>query len=377
MNNTHLFERPADVHFMQRALELARQGQGFVEPNPMVGSVVVDQDGQCVGEGFHQQFGGPHAEVHALRASKDPTRNHTIYVTLEPCCHTGKTPPCTQAILNAGIKRVVVAMRDPFPKVDGGGLKILREAGLEITVGVLEKEARQLNRAYLTRVQLGRPYVHAKWAMTLDGKIATRTGHSQWITGRDARQHGHRFRGLLDGIVVGRGTVDADDPQLTARPPGPRTPTRVVLDASGQIDPQCKLVQTAREIPTLIVAQKPSSQLDHLQSLGCEIVCYENHSPTQMLAPFLQELGKRGWTNLLVEGGSTVLGSFLDANFIDSVRVYMAMKAVGGKAAPGPIGGLGLAHLNDAFVFDDAQMTPVGNDWFLEGHRMQAETKDA
>src|SRR5262245_23696665 len=220
---------------MRHALALAEKGRGFVEPNPMVGAVVLDPAGQLAGEGWHQKFGGPHAEVFALAAAGDRARGGTLVVTLEPCCHWGKTPPCTDAVLKAGVRRVVAAMADPFPKVAGGGLQILCGAGLEVHVGLCAPEAKRLNAAYLKLLRTGRPWVRLKWAMTLDGKIATRAGDSKWISGDESRRKVHELRGLVDAIIVGRGTVTADDPRLTARPPGPRVPARVVVSASGEL----------------------------------------------------------------------------------------------------------------------------------------------
>src|SRR5829696_4653150 len=216
---------------MTRALGLAGRGRGWVEPNPLVGAVVV-RDGRVVGEGWHQKFGQAHAEVNALNQAGEAARGTTLYVTLEPCNHFGKTPPCTTAVIGAGVRRVVSAMLDPFPQVAGQGASRLREAGIVVEVGVGEAAARQLNAPYLKRLRTGRPWVHAKWAMTLDGKIATRTGRSKWITGEAARRRVHELRGRVDAILVGRGTLVADDPLLTARPPGPRTPARVVLTSN-------------------------------------------------------------------------------------------------------------------------------------------------
>src|SRR3954451_2333572 len=223
-----------DRDWMRQALQLAERGRGVVEPNPLVGAVVV-RGGVAVGEGWHQRFGGPHAEVHALAAAGDAARGATLYVTLEPCCHYGKTPPCTDAVLRAGIARVVAAMTDPFPQVAGQGVAILRAAGVDVETGTGEAEARRLNAPYLTLLGKGRPYVHAKWAMTLDGKIATAAGDSKWISGDASRRLVHDLRGRMDAIIVGAGTVRADDPLLTARPPEPRTPARIVLSTSGRL----------------------------------------------------------------------------------------------------------------------------------------------
>src|SRR5579884_2079657 len=224
---------PDDV-WMRRALELAEHGRGYVEPNPLVGAVVV-RDGQLVGEGWHQHYGEAHAEIHALAAAGEGSRGATLYVTLEPCCHFGKTPPCTDAVLRAGIRRVVAAMPDPFPAVAGKGAELLRQAGVTVELGIGEAEARRLNAPYLKLLEKRRPWVHAKWAMTLDGKIATRTGDSKWISNEASRRIVHALRGRMDAVIVGAGTALADDPLLTARPPGPRVATRAVLDSTGRL----------------------------------------------------------------------------------------------------------------------------------------------
>jgi len=260
----------ADGPWMRRALQLAEQGRGFVEPNPLVGAVVV-RDGRAVGEGWHQRYGQAHAEVNALAAAGDAARGATLYVTLEPCCHHGKTPPCTDAVLRSGVRRVVAAMYDPFPQVAGHGADLLRAAGVVVEVGLGEAEARRLNAPYLKLLATGRPYVHAKWAMTLDGKIATRTGDSKWISNEASRHRVHALRGRMDAILVGIGTALADDPQLTARPPGPRTPARIVLDSHGRLPPTSLLAQTARTTPVLVVTAGGPEQgrAQELRGLVC------------------------------------------------------------------------------------------------------------
>src|SRR6516165_11597427 len=242
-----------DADFMARALELAERGRGYVEPNPLVGAVVV-RDGKIIGEGWHQHYGEAHAEVYALAAAGEPAQGATLYVSLEPCCHHGKTPPCTDAVLRAGIRRVVAAMPDPFPAVAGKGAEQLRQAGVPVEFGVGETEARRLNAPYLKLLATGWPWVHAKWAMSLDGKIATRSGDSRWISNETSRRRVHELRGRMDAIIAGIGTVLADNPQLTARPPGPRTPARIVLDSQGRIPDDAIVVQSARITPTIIAA---------------------------------------------------------------------------------------------------------------------------
>jgi len=327
-----------DTWHMRRALELAAQGRGCVEPNPMVGCVIV-RGAETIGEGWHRRFGQPHAEAEALRIAGGRAAGATLYVTLEPCCHQGKTPPCTRAILGAGIARVVVATRDPFPRVDGGGIAELRRAGVDVEVGVMDAEACRLNAPYLKLVRTGRPWVLAKWAMTLDGKIATRTGSSQWISGPESRAIVHGLRGRVDAIVVGRETALRDDPLLTARPPGPRTALRIVCDTAASLGCESQLVRTARETPVLVAAgeQAPPARRQRLREAGCEVLVCEGATHAARLDALLDELGRRRLTNVLVEGGGRLLGSLLDARQIDEVHVFIAAKLVGGSSAPGPV----------------------------------------
>ena len=372
---------PTDERHLRRALALAGRGRGHVEPNPMVGAVVVDAAGAVVGEGWHERFGGPHAEVNAFAAAGESARGGTLYVTLEPCCHHGKTPPCTDAVLKSGVRRVVVALADPFPKVAGGGIALLRAAGLDVTVGVCEAEARELNDTYLKLLATGTPWVIAKWAMTLDGKIATRTGDSKWISGEESRRRVHELRGLVDAIVVGRGTVAADDPLLTARPPGPRTAARVVLTASGELPERCQLRTTARETPVIVYTTAGNEgKLAGWVADGVEVVvvgtgiavigCSAPHPVTTFPVPgVLTDLGRRRFTNILVEGGSGVLGSFLDAGAIDEAHVYLAPKLVGGSAAPTPVGGVGVERIADALQFGRVETEVVGDDVFIRCRR--------
>lgn len=355
---------------MRRALEIAEAGRGAVEPNPLVGAVVVRED-QVLGEGFHARFGGPHAEVEALNRAGDAS-GADLYVTLEPCCHHGKTPPCVDRILESGIRRVVAAMRDPFPRVAGGGFSKLREAGVEVEVGLFEDEARSLNAPYSKLLDRGRPYVHAKWAMTLDGRIATSGGESQWISNETSRRHAHAFRGLVDAILVGVGTVLADDPRLTARPPGPRIATRVVLDSTARLPTNCQLVRSAREIPVLVATTEraPDASVREWTTAGCEVLRFESGADGRVpLGPLLDTMGVRRWTNVLVEGGAGVLGAFLLEGEIDAVRVYLAPQLVGGSAALGPVGGVGIRRLADAMRFMDTTTVSLDGDLFLSARR--------
>ncbi len=359
---------PNDWQWMRRALELAERGRGCVEPNPLVGAVVV-RDDRPVAEGWHERFGGPHAEVHALTAAGDAARGATLYVTLEPCCHHGKTPPCTDAVLGAGIRRVVAALTDPFPEVAGSGAALLREAGVEVELGLGEAEARRQNAPYLKLLATGQPYVHAKWAMTLDGKIATRTGDSKWISGDASRGLVHELRGRMDAIVVGIGTALADDPLLTVRPPGPRTPTRIVLDSQARLPLTSRLVVTAREMPLLVVTADPpiDERVAGLKGTGCQVLVLPGANGRAELPLLLTELGRRRMTNILVEGGSEVLGSFLDAGAIDEVHVFIAPRLAGGSEGRTPVGGHGVDRIAEAYRLAGWDIRPVGPDFYCRG----------
>ena len=359
-----------DQVWMAQALTLAERGRGYVEPNPLVGAVIV-RDGQVVGEGWHQRFGEAHAEVNALTAAGDAAQGAILYVTLEPCCHQGKTPPCTDAVRRAGVRRVVAAMLDPFPQVAGQGAAVLRAACMQVEIGILEAEARRLNAPYLKLLATGRPYVHAKWAMTLDGKIATRSGDSKWISNEAARRRVHELRGRMDAIIVGIGTVLADDPLLTARPPGPRTPVRIVLDSQGRLPPGSKLVATAKDAATLVVTADtvPAARTEALRQLGCTLLRQPADLGRPMVGALLDELGRRRMTNVLVEGGAEVFGSFLDAGEIDEVHVYVAPKLVGGAAARTALAGNGVAKVADALALANWQVENIDGDVLLHGWR--------
>jgi diaminohydroxyphosphoribosylaminopyrimidine deaminase/5-amino-6-(5-phosphoribosylamino)uracil reductase len=357
-----------DPVWMHRALELAERGRGYVEPNPLVGALVV-RDGQLVGEGWHQRFGQAHAEVHALAAAGTASQGATLYVTLEPCCHHGKTPPCTEAIINAGIGRVVAAMSDPFPQVAGQGISLLRAAGITVEVGEGKVEAQRLNAPYLKLLRTGRPFVHAKWAMTLDGKIATAGGDSKWISNPASRHRVHELRGRMDALVVGLGTVLSDDPLLTPRPPGPRNPVRIVLDSRGRLPPSCRLAQTARETPTLVITAGETA--DSLKALGCAVWQVPSAEGRPSIESLLDELGRQRLTNLLVEGGSQVLGSFLEARAIDEVHVFIAPCLAGGTRALSPIAGPGVDKIADAMALAEGRVEMIEGDVYWHGVRSE------
>lgn len=353
----------ADQPLMARALQLARRGEGRVEPNPMVGCVIV-RDGQIVGEGWHQRFGGPHAEVEALAAAGAAARGGTAYVTLEPCCHHGKTPPCTAALIDAGVTRVVAGCTDPNPQVAGQGLAQLAKAGVQTAVGIAEAEAADLIAPFRKLMQQGRPWIIAKWAMSLDGKIAAADGSSQWISGPESRAEVHKLRGRVDAVLVGRGTARRDDPLLTARPPGPRTPVRIVLDSQATLSLESQLVRTAGDGPVIVAAsrQASSQRIAALEKQGVEVLSLSEQDHAARFESLLAELGRRHMTNVLVEGGGQVFGSLLALGAIDEVYAFVAPKLLGGAAAPGPVGGAGVAGIDAAIHLAAPEIMPFGND---------------
>jgi diaminohydroxyphosphoribosylaminopyrimidine deaminase/5-amino-6-(5-phosphoribosylamino)uracil reductase len=356
-----------DTQWMKRALELAERGRGHVEPNPLVGAVIV-RDGQLVGEGWHERYGQGHAEINALKHAGTAAPGATLYVTLEPCCHHGKTPPCTDAIIAAGLRRVVAALKDPFPQVSGQGLSMLQAAGLDVGLGLLASEAYRQNAPYFKLLSHKRPYVHAKWAMTLDGKIATRTGDSKWISNEASRRRVHELRGRMDAIIIGIGTALADDPLLTARPPGPRTATRIVLDSQGRLPLSSQLVQTARQIPTMVVGQTSHPSLAPLTAAGCEILTLPGTTRPDVLT-LLDELGRRHMTNVLVEGGAEMLGSFFDADVVDEVHVFIAPRIAGGRDGRTAIAGVGVDRMATAMRLDERQVEVIDGDFYFHGRK--------
>jgi len=357
-----------DAWHMRRALELAALGRGGAEPNPLVGCVIA-QGAEVIGEGWHRRFGAPHAEIEALAIAAGRAAGGTLYVTLEPCCHHGKTPPCTQAIIAAGLCRAVVAQEDPFPAVAGRGSAELRAAGLHVEMGLLEAEARALNAPYLKLLATGRPWVLAKWAMTLDGKLATRAGDSRWISGETSRRVVHELRGRVDAILVGRGTAQVDDPLLTARPPGPRTATRVVLDSRATLSSESQLVRTARDAPVLVAVGPNALVSDRarLETEGCEVfVCHAGDAAAR-LSELLDELGRRRMTNILVEGGARLLGSLFDQRQIDEIHVFIAPLLLGGDDSPGPLVGIGVERMAHAWHLESPQWRQLEGDMYVQG----------
>lgn len=350
-----------DLRWMARAIELARQADFRTSPNPMVGAVVLDAGGALAGEGYHRRAGMPHAEQEALDAAGERARGGTLYVNLEPCSHAHRDPSCAQAVVSAGVRRVVISMLDPDPRVHGDGIKMLEAAGVETAVGVLSDQARRLNEFYVKHRLTGRPFVTAKFAMSLDGKIATRTGESRWISGAESRAHGHLLRHAHDAILVGIGTVLADDPQLTARVDGleARQPLRVVLDSRLRTPPNAKVVGS-----NTLIATTCAGKVGHAETL----VLPGTDDGRVGLGPLLDELGRRGILSLLVEGGAEVHASFFAEGLVDKVQVYIAPIVVGGRDAPGPIGGNGAPLLRDAIRLTGLDTTRIGDDLSITGY---------
>lgn len=348
---------------MRHAISLAERARGKTSPNPMVGAVVV-KDNQLIAEGWHEGPGLPHAEVAALDRAQERANGATLYVTLEPCCHWGRTGPCTERILSSGVRRVIAAAPDPNPNVGGKGFAQLREAGLTVHYGLCQREAVLLNRAYLTWITSDRPYVFAKAAQSLDGKVATQTGESKWITSEFARQDGHVLREEVDAIAVGIGTLLADNPRLTARLPksNVRQPLRVVLDSRCRTPLSAQCLHSAG---STLIATTPSAEKrcrEALAANGAELWIDEPSTDRVDPGRLLAHLATRGVTSLLIEGGPTVVGSFWDLDLIDEFRIYIAPRLLGGVGAPSSVGGLGLASLYEAPLLTDVQWSAVGRD---------------
>jgi diaminohydroxyphosphoribosylaminopyrimidine deaminase/5-amino-6-(5-phosphoribosylamino)uracil reductase len=363
-----------DNVYLARAIELARNGAGAVRPNPVVGAVVA-REGEVLGEGWHREFGGAHAEVNAIEAcGLEDLGGATLYVSLEPCCHEGKTPPCTDAILQAGLRRVVVASDDPTEKASGRGLGILRDEGVEVVLadGELAARARLLNQAFRKHARVGRPWVLFKCAMTLDGKVATRTGDSKWISGEDSRGLAHRWRAAVDAVVVGIGTALADDPQLTARPDGAlaevaRQPRRVVFDTLARLPPASRLVAAMAEVPVTVVVSRAAARADTdaLEAAGAQVLVATGENEPARVRSALDQLGSQGVAAVLLEGGPHLAGAFLDAHEIDEIRLFLAPLLLGGSAARDPLEGQGVGRISEALralTFDSER---VGEDLLI------------
>ena len=362
---------------MKQALALGARGRGATDPNPMVGAVVV-AGGHVVGRGYHAQAGGPHAEIVALRRARSRARRATLYTTLEPCCHTLKrTPPCVPAILASGVRRVVVAMRDPNPLVAGRGIHQLRRAGIAVDVGCLQRDAAKLNEAYSHWVRTGRPFVILKAAMTLDGKIATATGASRWITGAAARAHVHQLRSRAGAIAVGVNTVLRDDPRLTARIPAatrrapvPRAPIRIIFDSRLRIPLSARVLRGVTRVPTVVATTKLAhhGKRARLRTMGVEILTLAQKGARVSIRRCLRELGKRGVTSLLVEGGGELNAGFLREGLVNQVYLYVAPTLMGGRNATGLLSGFSPRSLAGTVAVSDVRLQCLGEDVLVTGN---------
>jgi diaminohydroxyphosphoribosylaminopyrimidine deaminase/5-amino-6-(5-phosphoribosylamino)uracil reductase len=358
------------VH-LERAIELAQRGTGAVKPNPVVGAVIA-RDGEVLGEGWHERYGAAHAEVNAIEAcGLADLADATLYVSLEPCCHEGKTPPCTEAIIQAGIKRVVVGSDDPTEKAAGRGLGILRDEGVEVVMadGEQATRARLLNQAFRKAARVGRPWVLFKSAMTLDGKVATRAGDSKWISGEASRERAHLWRSEVDAVVVGIGTALADDPQLTARPEGEpaeieRQPRRVVFDSLARLPPTSQLVGAAAQIPLTVVVSRAAARADTdaLEAAGVHVIVATGENEPARVRSALDQLGADGVSAVLLEGGPHLAGAFLDAGEIDEIRLFLAPLLLGGKTARDPLEGEGVESISEALRALTFECERVGED---------------
>jgi diaminohydroxyphosphoribosylaminopyrimidine deaminase / 5-amino-6-(5-phosphoribosylamino)uracil reductase len=365
-----------DEQHLERALELAARARGRTSPNPLVGAVVV-KGGKPIGEGFHEAPGHPHAERAALAACAEDPAGATMYVSLEPCCHQGRTPPCTDAIVEAGIARVVIASDDPTPKASGRGLGILRDEGIavELRNGVVGAAARLMNQPFRKHARTGRPLVVLKSAMTIDGKVATRTGDSQWISGEASRARGHRWRAESDAVVVGIGTALHDDPRLTARIEGvSRQPRRVVFDSEARLPPESRLVASAGDVPVVLVCSRAASRtaVEALQRAGVDVIVSSGANEAARVESALEQLGDRDVQSILLEGGPHLAGAFLEAGEIDEARMFVAPLLAGGREARTAVEGLGAGEIASAQhaiateverIEDDVLITSRFKDW--------------
>jgi diaminohydroxyphosphoribosylaminopyrimidine deaminase/5-amino-6-(5-phosphoribosylamino)uracil reductase len=357
-----------DLAWMRRALEFAPLGGGWTSPNPLVGCVLVKGD-QVVGEGYHARLGGPHAEVVALEMAGDRARGATAYVTLEPCNHTGRTGPCTQALIRAGVSRVVYAVPDPNPLTAQQADAVLRSAGIEVEGGVIEDEARRLNEVFLKYIRTRQPFVVMKMAMSLDGKIATTTRESRWVSGEVSRTHVHELRGTLSAVMVGIGTVLADDPGLDARLEGAHQPTRVVVDPRAETPPDARMFRTPAPVLIAHGSEAPDERLEALARVGAALLPTPTVDGGHLdLRALMVELGRRELSGVLLEGGGGLNASAIAQGIVDKLVFFVAPKLIGGTLSPGPLGGFGIEQMTEAHALFDLRCYPSGEDVRLEAY---------
>ncbi|MBM4053167.1 MAG: bifunctional diaminohydroxyphosphoribosylaminopyrimidine deaminase/5-amino-6-(5-phosphoribosylamino)uracil reductase RibD [Planctomycetes bacterium] len=359
--------KECDEKYMALALELAEKGRGMVEPNPMVGAVIVKED-EIVGKGYHKNYGGAHAETHAINDAGTNCKGSTLYVTMEPCAHHGKTPPCADAIIGAGIKRVVTTFLDPNPITSGKGLKQLQAAGIEVRMGVMEDQARKINAPFFKLIQKGMPYVIIKWAMSIDGKIATVTGDSKWITSEESRRYVHKIRSQIDGVMVGINTVLKDDPLLTCRFNGGRNPKRIIVDGKASLPLTSALVRTAKQSEIIVGVSRNASpkNIETLRKSGCTVIETKGNNDRVDLRELFLELGAMRLTNIMVEGGSKLITSLLEERLADKIIVFIAPIIIGGDGAS-PVLGKGVDNICDALKITEVRQYRFSDDVVVEG----------
>ena len=362
--------------FMRQTFKLAKKACGRTSPNPMVGAILV-KDGKVVGKGYHKKAGEPHAEINAINDAGDLSKGADLYINLEPCSHHGRTPPCADAVIKAGIKKVFIAIEDPNPEVAGSGIKRLREAGIKVETGILKDEALILNEVFIKHVTTGMPFVTLKAASSLDGRIATRTGDSKWITGEASRLHVHKMRDKVDAILVGIGTVDIDDPSLSTRLPNKkgRDPVRVIVDEELRISLSARVINPQSKDSLIIATTEMarSQKIEKLKNLGANILVFKSINKMVPLKNLMKELGRIGITSLLIEGGSEVHASALREGIADKLAIFYAPKIIGGVSSIPVVGGMGAASLSDATELDRLTTKKFGADILIEGYIMGAK----
>ena len=364
MKNTTDMEQ--DRQYMKMALELAQKGMGFTAPNPMVGAVIV-KNGRIIGQGYHRKYGGLHAEREALAACTEEPKGASIYVTLEPCCHYGKQPPCVNAILEAGIRRVIIGSSDPNPLVAGKGIRILKDHGIEVTENILKEECDKLNEAFFYYIQNKKPYVVMKYAMTMDGKIAAYTGESKWVTGEAARIHVQEQRLKYTGIMVGVGTVLADDPMLTCRLENSRNPVRIICDSHLRTPLTSKIVRTAKTIPTILASSsKDQQKIKNYEEMGCQVLYVPEKNGHIDLNRLMEILGATKIDSILLEGGGSLNWSALESGIVQKVQTYIAPKLFGGEEAKTPVEGKGFPDPASAVLLKNSEIIRLGDDFLIE-----------
>ena len=355
--------------YMKRALELAKKGDGYVNPNPQVGAVVVKND-EIVGEGYHREFGGPHAEVNAIKAAGQNAKGADLYVNLEPCVHFGKTPPCVDKIIDSKLKRVFIAMKDPNEKVNGKGVRKLKRSGIDVEVGVCKEAALNLNEIYIHYVKTKRPFVGLKLGMSMDGKIATKTGHSKWITGEVSRKRVHELRSKFSSIGVGVNTALKDDPRLTVRLVKGKNPVRFVLDSRGKVQVSAKLLQENMKGQTIVATTDriSTSKKEELRKAGAKFWVLNDKEGQVDLDDLLEKVGKAGFDSFLIEGGGEVAWSFLEKDLVDKFYFFKAPKVLGGRNAVPSVGGEGFSRVDEALELKNISIEYLGNDILLTSY---------